>query len=189
MVAADDQLRAAAVASVAALALAGEGGPPPAFRQERKPLQGGFRRLSRRLAQLAQQQLGDHVQAGHEVAHAVRVVRSERLYCPRFERGRVQAAVSSPIASCMAAATASPGAVCTAAGSRRALAGRGLAERDLAGPDLHCRGLAPDGGCAGPGPGVPAVPAATWPPAAAPGRRVARVARRPAGALGSPFWR
>jgi hypothetical protein len=34
------------------------------LRQDRQPLQGGFRRFSRRLMQLVQQQLGDHVQAG-----------------------------------------------------------------------------------------------------------------------------
>jgi len=45
-------------------ALAGGGCPSPVLRQDRQPLQGGFRRFSRRLMQLVQQQLGDHVQAG-----------------------------------------------------------------------------------------------------------------------------
>jgi hypothetical protein len=103
------------------------------------------------LMQLVQQQLGDHVQAGHEVTQAVCVVRSERFYRPGFQLGRVETRGQEP---------------------DRQLHGRcqGVAGRALPG-----RGLIQAGACAWRAPGVPAIPAAAWPPAAALGRGARRV--------------
>jgi hypothetical protein len=45
------------------------------FGKDGKPLQYGFRPLPGRLMQLVDQQLGYHVQAGHKITQAVRVIR------------------------------------------------------------------------------------------------------------------
>ena len=57
------------------------------FRQHRKPLQDDLRRLSGRLVQLVDQQLGYQVQAGHKITQAVRVMRYENWQRPRLQLG------------------------------------------------------------------------------------------------------
>ena len=61
------------------------------FRQDRKPLQNGLRRLSGRLVQLVDQQSGYQVQAGRKITQAVRVLRKESRQRPRLQLRRIQA--------------------------------------------------------------------------------------------------
>jgi hypothetical protein len=78
------------------------------LRLDREPLQDGFGRFSCCLVQLAQQQLGYDVQAGHEVTQAIGVYRREGC---ASSAGESWLAVRSPMASSMALAMTSPGAV------------------------------------------------------------------------------
>ncbi len=61
------------------------------FRQDRKPLQNGLRRLSGRLVQLVDQRSGYQVQAGRKITRAVRVLRKESRQRPRLQLRRIQA--------------------------------------------------------------------------------------------------
>jgi len=151
-------------------------------------LQGGFRRLSRRLTQLVQQQLGDHVQAGHEVAMPSASCGVSASTAHDSSAGESRLAVRSPIASCMAAATVSPLAVCTAAVCTAA-GSPSVISPGLISPAMICT-------------------AAVWPRTAAvpgPGRAFPRSRRRrgrqrrragvfvgrscrPVGVLGNRFW-
>jgi hypothetical protein len=61
--------------------------PSLVLRQHGQSLQHRCRGLFRRLMQLVEQQLADHMQASHQVRQAVRVLRSERDCRPRFQFG------------------------------------------------------------------------------------------------------
>ena len=66
------------------------------FRQESKPLQDGIRRLSGRLVQLVDHQLGYQVQAGYKITEAVRVMRNENRQRARLQLRRIQARREQP---------------------------------------------------------------------------------------------
>jgi hypothetical protein len=64
--------------------LTGGGHSAPVLRQDRKSLQDGWRRLSGRVVQLVDEQLGYQVQACHKITQPVRVIRDENRQRPRL---------------------------------------------------------------------------------------------------------